>query len=241
MDPADELFVSDPVKYTSLFKHGSLLYKKAQALPFFHFFSKGIVIPASAGLQYISPLQPGQRDPTDLSSLLCSHTHRRHTCMVRSFQGKHVPPVVLFIIPRVGPSPVIEIHQNLPVSVLHPEIFLSVLQIQIRIFSVHRCHSSDILRIFHPPLDLEGIDPRLDHLRDQFERADVLQAEKIFFLPVHCIGKPAGLGALPPVPASSADHTAQQALSRITVTESSMYKALDLQPCLLPDLSDLGK
>ena len=113
---------------------------------------------------------------------------------------------------------------------IHLECFFPPGIIEICVLPVHPGNLPDVVRLFHPSLDLKGIHPRLDQLRDQGKGAQILHAQNILLLSFsHPVRQPAGLGTLSPVPAPASDQTAHQALAGVTVTHGPMNEALHLQ------------
>ena len=147
--------------------------------------------------------------------------------MIRTLFRDHLFPVMLPIITIVKTAAVVQIHQLFPVRLVHPITGSSSFQIQIRIFTVHSGHACHIFRTLHPPLQFERINPGIDQIRDQVKRANIFRTQQISLFPIRAIRKPARLRALPPVSASSADQTAHETLTGITITKRSVHKALD--------------
>ena len=149
---------------------------------------------------------------------------------------------------------VVEIQKHLPVfltdtvplfrilsRIFSLRAFFIIFQIKICILPVLERNCRRILRLLHPSFNLEGINPALDHLRDQFQSTDILKTQQILrFLGVRClIEQSARLRTLSPVTASATDKAAEQALSRITVAECPMDKAFDLKLRLTGNLLHL--
>ena len=158
------------------------------------------------------------------------------------------------IITRMETATVIEIQQHLPIlladtvflhrircRILFCRTFFVIFQIKIGIFPVLESDCCRILRLLHPAFNLEGINPALDHLRDQFQCTDILKTQQILWsLCFRCpVKQSARLCALSTVATSAADKTAEQALTGIAIAECTMYKAFNLKLCLIGNLLHL--
>ena len=148
-------------------------------------------------------------------------------------------------------APVKQIQQHFLIFRIHPVSFASIPQIPVHVFAVDADYAGGIAGTLHPSLDLQRIDAGFQKLRQQIQGAQVFQAHDAPVVPVQfpaagylrrapdLIRQTAGLGAPPPVAASSADKTAEQALAGIAVTERSVDKAFDFYVQFLPDPPDL--
>ena len=134
--------------------------------------------------------------------------------MIRSGQRDHFSSISRVIISPVKPSAVINIHQHLFILAGYSKPFLSLCQIKIRIFAVHRSNSRHIFWFFHSSFNFKRINSRLTQLRNVIKRTDIFKAQNISLFPTfaNLIRQTARLGTLPPVPAPSSDHTAVQTL-----------------------------
>ncbi|MNW60045.1 hypothetical protein D3C74_380030 [compost metagenome] len=108
-------------------------------------------------------------------------------------------------------------------------------------------HVSYIFRTFEAAFNFEGSYPRLDQLRHQVNRRQILRGQEIgdiahrldFTIHHQVIRQTAGLRTFPPVGGASAPHFRGQTLARIGDTQRAMHKNLHRQPCLLSDRTDL--
>ena len=181
---------------------------------------------------------------------------QRGSCLLRLlFHEHHVSPISLLIISFREISSGKQLLRQLPVSLINPEAFPSLLQVQVDVPAVHRGHTGGILRALHPALDLKGHNPGVHQIRNQPQCTDILRTEQILLRPlidlfpvphvgrllIQVPGKTARLRATSPVAAPAADHAAHQTFSGITVAQSSMHKCFQLYICLLADQADLGK
>ena len=160
--------------------------------------------------------------------------------LLRSSQRKHLFSVMPEIIAVTIPPPLVGTLQFPKILLRYPESFFSRSQINIHIFPVHPRNSRHIFRLFHASLNLKRMNAASDQIRYSLYGTEIFQAQDIpCLLPACRIRKPAGLGALPPVPAASSDHAAEQTLAGIAVTERSMYKAFHLKPRMAADFLHL--
>ena len=214
----DQAFISYPRQYGPRFCSRAFLEQKRYRIALFYSAARSIVIFfAFSGFDHISRIYVCERCPFYFPSTAAIHFQRRHARMVWPVRAEHAGAVMLSVISCVRASSIIQIHEHFPVFGSHPESLPALLQIKIRISAVHRSDSRHIFRFLHPSFNLKRINPRIDKIRDQFQRAHIFQTHIILLSPAYRPRKPAGLSALSPVSAAPSDHTAQQALSGITV------------------------
>ena len=132
------------------------------------------------------------------------------------------------------------------------DILLRELDRQVRERGVDRAaimpsHVRDVFGRLQPPFDLERDHSRVDQLRSQFIRRQVLRAEQVFLIAeVHVfaithqvIRQPAGLSTLPAIRAASTKRLARQTLPGVRDAERSMDERLQRHVGLRRDLTDL--
>ena len=108
------------------------------------------------------------------------------------------------------------------------------------VFAVDGRHAGRVDRLFHPALDLEGGDPRVNEVRQHAQNAHVLHGQGIdlFFIGIRPhrpfpvvqdpVGEPAGPRASPPVSAPAAQKAGHEAAARVGIAHGAMDKGLDL-------------
>ena len=161
----------------------------------------------------------------------------------RTGHRDHIPAVSLIIITVLNLAPDIERAKRLPVLLgynigfcrpLRPQL-LPKLIIFVHAASIDFRHPCGIFRLFHPALDLEGIDAGLHQPGNMFDGTHILQTKQMpcckfrSSLP-HRIRQPARLGAPPPISAPPAQNAAEKTLSGIAVAHGPMDKALYFHP-----------
>ena len=155
-----------------------------------------------------------------------------------------IPAVFRVIIARPQFCPDIEAFQSVKVCLFHcpgsrsPCLCPGI--IAVNVFSVDRRDARGIDRLFHPALDLEGINSGVDQFGKDLQYAHILHGEGIdlFFAGIGTgrlsvfiqdpVVKSAGSSAAPPVAASSSKKTGHQASAGIGVAHCSVDKSLDL-------------
>ena len=162
------------------------------------------------------------------------------------FQGHHVFPVPLPVITLMKSVSVVQIQQLLVILPAHLGLPVTA-QIPVQILPVNFHHPGGILRFFHPALNFQGTDARLQNLRQQADRTHILRAQGVGTVPSvkppvllpYLVRQTAGLGTPSPVSASSADQAAHQALTGIAVAQGAVHKTLNFHMGGLPDGTDL--
>ena len=105
--------------------------------------------------------------------------------------------------------------------------------------AVDRGDGGDVLRLFHPALQLHGHHAHGFQLLQIVDKTVVLQAQGVFFLPVPiAVALAAGLGAAAPVAGAAADGRRQVALSAVAHTQGAVDEDFDFNGRVRADVAD---
>ncbi|MNM76406.1 hypothetical protein D3C81_882300 [compost metagenome] len=120
-------------------------------------------------------------------------------------------------------------------------------KITVNRFAVFAHHVSDVLRTFHPAFDFKRRHPRLNQLRHDVDRRQILRRQQVGYIahrllfPVdhQVVRQATSLCTFAAVRRAPAPHLRRQTLTRIGHAQRPMHKYLHRQLGLLPDHLDL--
>ena len=105
------------------------------------------------------------------------HGRRRASAVIRLVHRHHGRSVFLIVIPFGKAASRIEVCERRHIRRVNRVSFPSSFKVQIDILAVDRRHSCRILRALHPPFDFQRGDAGIDEVRQNLQRADILETQ----------------------------------------------------------------
>ena len=166
------------------------------------------------------------------------------------YESHHIFSVGSVVIPIGKSATIAQIHDMLHILRTDYELFGQILLIQILIdiVSIIRYNTGSVRQLLHSSLNLKRVYTGFMKSIQIPNSTHILEAQDIGILPAffsiciqHGVRQSAWLCTAPSVPTSASKHAAEQALTGITVTQSSVHERLQFHACLLVNTAHLRK